>query len=109
MARGVTMALSTVPERVSVLETKVENIESKIDELKVDVKDLHDCLDQTRDSVMEQLGKMHDDSCAQHSELAGKIKELEQFKQKWIYMIAGGVAVGGWISGHLDLVAGFIK
>ena len=109
MARGVTMSLSTVPERVSVLETKVENIESKIDELKVDVKEMHDCLDQTRDSVMEQLEKMQHESSDQHSQLAGKIKDLEQFKQKWIYMIAGGVAVGGWISGHLDLVAGFIK
>jgi uncharacterized coiled-coil protein SlyX len=109
MARGVTMALSTVPERVSVLETKVENIESKIDELKVDVKDLHDCLDQTRDSVMEQLGKMHDDSCAQHNELAGKIKDLEQFKQKWVYMVAGGIAVAGWVSGHMGTIAGFIK
>jgi len=109
MARGITVALNTVPERVSVLETKVENIESKIDELKDDVKDLHDCLDQTRDGVMGQLVKMHDDSCAQHSELSGKIKELEQFKQKWVYMTAGAVAALGWISGHMDVITGFVK
>jgi hypothetical protein len=37
--------------------------------------------------------------------LASKITELEKFRQKWIYMTAGGVAVLGWVSGHMDLVA----
>jgi peptidoglycan hydrolase CwlO-like protein len=109
MARGVTVALNTVPERVSVLEVKVENIDNKLDDIKVDVKDLHDCLDRTRDSVMEQLSKMHDDSCAQHNELARKIKDLEQFKQKWVYMVAGGIAVAGWVSGHIDTLVGILK
>jgi uncharacterized coiled-coil protein SlyX len=108
MARGV-IALNTVPERVSVLEVKVENIDVKIDELKADVKEMHDCLDRTRDGLMEQLEKMQNESSNQHSELAGKIKDLEQFKQKWVYMTAGGIAVAGWIVGHMDAIAGLIK
>lgn len=109
MARGATVALNTVPERVSVLEVKVENIDGKIDELKVDVKDMHDCLDRTRDGVMEKLEKMQEESTDQHNQLAGKIKELEQFRQKWVYMFAGGLAVAGFVAGHFEKIIGILK
>jgi hypothetical protein len=121
MARTAT-ALQTVPERVSVLETKVDNIEEKIDDLKVDVKEMHDCLDQTRDRVLAQLDtmtgeyrtnakayydhadKLNAQQTAQHAELAGKINELEKFKQKWVWMSAGALSLLGWASGHMDVV-----
>jgi len=103
-----TIALSTVPERVSVLETKVDNIESKIDDLKVDVKDMHDCLDKTRDGIMDQLEVMHKASNDQHSELASKIKDLEQFKTKWVYLTAGAVAALGWVTAHSDKISKFL-
>lgn len=128
MAKAATVtALQTVPERVSVLETKVDNIEEKIDDLKSDVKDMHDCLDQTRDRVLAQLDtmtgeyrtnakayydhadKLNEQQSAQHHELAGKIKDLEGFKLKWTYMVLGGVAVLGWVSGHLDKIASVLK
>ena len=102
-------ALATVPERVSVLETKVDNIEEKIDDLKVDVKDMHECLDKTRDSIMDQLKVMHDANVDQHGELAYKIKELEQFKTKWVYLSAGALASLGWISGHAETLLGILK
>jgi hypothetical protein len=104
-----TIALSTVPERVSVLETKVDNIESKIDDLKVDVKDMHECLDKTRDGIMDRLEIMHKASNDQHSELAGKIKDLEQFKTKWVYLTAGAVAALGWITAHTEKLLGFLS
>ena len=97
--------MATTVERLGVVETKVANLDEKLDEIKVDVKDMHDCLDKTRDSVMAKLEDMYGASCEQHSELASKITELEKFRQKWIYMTAGGVAVLGWVSGHMDLVA----
>ena len=97
--------MATTVERLGVVETKVENLGEKLDEIKVDVKDMHDCLDKTRDSVMAKLEDMYGASCEQHSQLASKITELEKFRQKWIYMTAGGVAVLGWVSGHMDLVA----
>ena len=120
MARTTTaVALATVPERVSVLETKVDNIEEKLDDLKSDVKDMHDCLDNTRDTVMTQLEKMTDEyrtnaekyyehanhlnelQSAQHNELAGKIGELEKVKSKitMYAMVALAFAAGtGWIN-----------
>lgn len=114
--------IQTVPtqERVSVLETKVETIDEKLDDLKVDVKDMHDCLDRTRDQVNEKLDEMlgeyrsnrdrfyahadelHKIQTAQHHELADKISDLEKFRAKWTYLILGGVAVIGWISAYWD-------
>jgi len=111
--------LAAVPERVSVLETKVENINEKLIDLKSDVKDMHDCLDNTRDTVMTQLEKMTDEyrtnaekyyehanhlnelQSAQHNELAGKIGELEKVKSKitMYAMAALAFAAGtGWIN-----------
>jgi archaellum component FlaC len=111
--------LATLPERVSVLETKVENISEKLVDLKSDVKEMHDCLDQTRDIVLAQLDKMTDEyrtnatnyyehanhlnelQSAQHNELAGKIGELEKVKNKYsMYAMVGlAFAAGtGWIN-----------
>jgi chromosome segregation ATPase len=111
--------LAAVPERVSVLETKVENINEKLIDLKSDVKDMHDCLDQTRDRVLEQLDKMTDEyrsnaekyyehanhlnelQSAQHNELAGKIGELEKVKSKITMYVMAALAFAagtGWIN-----------
>ena len=118
------IALATLPERVSVLETKVDNIEEKLDDIKVDVKDMHDCLDRTRDEVIAQLhvmtdeyrsnaksyyahaDKLNDQQSAQHQELSAKISELEKQKNKiTLYaMIAMAFMAGaGWI-GHVDVL-----
>jgi tetrahydromethanopterin S-methyltransferase subunit B len=119
--------LAALPERVSVLETQVENVNEKLIDLKVDVKDMHDCLDQTRDLLAGKLEKMQDEYRANsskyfehadklhaedqesHAALDKKIKELEQFKTKWVYMTAGGIAVLGFMSGHATALSNFFK
>ena len=119
--------LAVLPERVSVLETKVENIDEKLVELKASVKEMHDCLDNTRDILASKLEKMqeeyrvnsskffehadklHAEDQASHESLDSKIKDLEQFKTKWIYMTAGGLAALGWISGHSTAVLALFK
>jgi len=111
--------LALLPERVGIVETKVEHLNEKMDDLKVDVKDMHDCLDQTRDTVLAQLDKMTDEyhsnaekyyehanhlnelQTAQHNELAGKIGELEKVKSKYTMyaMAALAFAAGtGWLN-----------
>ena len=99
--------MATTAERLGVVETKVANLDEKLDDLKVDVKDMHDCLDKTRDSLINKLDEMYGASCTQHYELAKKISELEKFRLKWVYMVSGGVAVLGIVSGHLDKFAKF--
>lgn len=119
--------MATTAERLGIVETKVENLEGKIDELKGDVKEMHDCLDRTRDGLNERLDamlaeyrnnrdkfyehadKLHAEENAQHKIMTAKIEELEQFKQKWVYMIAGAAVVLSWVSSHLDAIAAFLK
>ena len=74
--------LAALPERVAVVETKVINIEEKLDEVKVCVRDMHDCLDNTRDLLTEKLSEMSQESDAQHQDLYKKINELEKVKSK---------------------------
>jgi predicted nuclease with TOPRIM domain len=97
--------MPTVAERVSVVEVQIANLDEKLDDIKVDVKELHDCLDRTGNDLKDTLKEMHTESCRQHHELAGKIGELEKFKAKWTYMIAGAIAVVGFASGHVSELA----
>lgn len=96
--------MATTTERLGVVETKVENINEKIDTLKVDVKDMHDCLDKTRDDLKSELEKMYGASCEQHAALAKDLSELKKLKDRWTWMAAGGLAVGGWVAGHSEKI-----
>lgn len=92
MARAAT-ALSTLPERVSVLEVQVQNIDEKIDRVNSDISNNHN-------DIVIQLKAMQEASTKQHGELAGKIKDLEGIKEKWIKytLITLAFAAGaGWI------------
>ena len=92
--------LAVLPERVSVLETQVENITEKLIDLKADVKEMHDCLDQTRDMLSDKLEKMqeeyrrnatryfehadrlHLEDVASHEKMSSRIGSLEKVKNK---------------------------
>ena len=97
--------MAKIEERIGVVETKVENLNEKLDDLKVDVKDMHDCLDKTRDDLKGQLTEMYDASCSQHSQLAKEISELKSQRDKWIWTSAGIIAAIGWVSGHTEMIA----
>ena len=101
--------MPTTAERLGIVETKVHGLDEKIDELKIDVKDMHDCLDNTRDSLTDKLNEMYNASCEQHAELAKKIGNLEQIRQKMIWMVAGAVAFAGILSGHFEKIISFIS
>jgi chromosome segregation ATPase len=93
--------LVLLPERVSVLETKVENINEKLIDIKADVREMHDCLDQTRDLLADQLKTMAEASNSQHNDLYSKISELEKVKNKYTTyaLIALAFAAGtGWLN-----------
>lgn len=97
--------MATVAERVSVVEVKVVNLDEKLDDLKVDVKELHNCLDRTGDNLAKTLEEMRVESTSQHNELAGKIKDLEKQKQKLMtYGLVGMAFVAGlgW-TGQLNI------
>ena len=114
-----TSQLADLPERVSVLETKVENINEKLVDLKSDVKEMHDCLDQTRDLLADKLEKMqeeyrtnsskyfehadklHAEDVETHGKLSERIGELEKVKNKYTMYAMVGLAFAagtGWLN-----------
>ena len=114
-----TSQLADLPERVSVLETKVENINEKLIDLKADVKDLHDCLDNTRDLLADKLEKMQEEYRANsikyfehseklhaadgsiHEKMDTRLGELETVKNKYTMyaMVVLAFAAGtGWLN-----------
>ena len=101
--------MATTVERLGIVETKVENLGEKLDEIKTDVKDMHDCLDRTRDCLQEKLDEIYKASSNQHAQLAQKIGNLERIREKTIWMVAGGVAMAGIFSGHLEKVLAFFS
>ena len=111
--------LASMPERVAVVETKVDSMIVCIDEIKSNVKDMHDCLDNTRDMLASKLEKMqdeyrvnsskffehtdklHEEDVATDKKLAAKIEDLEKVKSKYTMyaMVALAFAAGtGWIN-----------
>ena len=106
MARQEAIAqLSALPERVAVVEIKVEAINEKLSDIKADVKEMHDCLDNTRDLLADKLKEMADASNNQHAELAAKIGDLEKVKNKYTMYMMILLAFGagtGWV-GHINL------
>ena len=89
--------MATTNERVSVLETKIENIESKVDELKVEIRD-------NATEVKQELDKMYQASCTQHAQLSTELKDLKSFKDK---LLMGGIILGPiltYIATHVDWV-----
>lgn len=94
--------MATQVERIGILETKV-------DSLKEDVRELHDCLDKTRDHLTEKLDEMYAASCSQHAALAKELGDVKKFKDKWTYIGFGGLAVLGWVTGHIEAIAKFLN
>jgi uncharacterized coiled-coil protein SlyX len=84
--------MPTVSERVGVLEIKVHHVDEKIDELKDGVKDMHDCLDRTRDGLEATLSAMRKEATSQHNELSNKMAEIEKSKEKFMLYSAVGAA-----------------
>jgi hypothetical protein len=94
--------MATTAERLGIVETKVQNLDEKLDDLKIDVKEVHDCLDKTRDGLTNKLNEMYDASCSQHSALAKEISTLKSQRDKGVWTIAGGLVVLSWASAHAD-------
>jgi len=101
--------MATTVERLGIVETKVENLNEKMDNLKVDVKNMHDCLDRTRDTLKAQLESMASASNSQHSSLAKEISTLKSQRDKWVWTVAGVLVALGWVSGHADTITKILK
>jgi hypothetical protein len=76
---------------IAVLQVQFRNMDEKIDDLKVEVKDLHDCLDRNMEQTKGILKEFQDTNKKSHDELAEKLSSLEKIK----WMLMGAAAVLG--------------
>jgi len=115
------MSSTTIDERMGVVETKVQHIGEKVDDLKADLKDVHDCLDRTRDQLDAKLDEMlveyrtnrdryyqvlednkaeaaeaHKDLQAAIKKNTDKLEGFEKFKTKATYL---GIAIAAFLAG----------
>jgi polyhydroxyalkanoate synthesis regulator phasin len=76
---------------VALLQKEVNHLHGKVDELKGDVKDLHECLDRNMYETREFLEKFQAESNKQHGELSEKVSGIEKIK----WMLMGAAAILG--------------
>ena len=76
---------------VAVLQLEVHNLNDKVDELKTDVKELHECLDRNMAETRDFLEKFQEQQTKQHEELADKVSSIEKIK----WMLMGAAAILG--------------
>lgn len=118
--------MATLPERVAVVETKInamivciESIKDSQKDIRSDVKDMHDCLDNTRELLANKLEKMQEEYRINsvkyfehaeklhaadgviHDNMDKRLNTLEKLKSKWTMYIMAALAFAagtGWLN-----------
>ena len=118
--------LVMLPERVAIVETKInamidciESIKESQKDIRNDVKDVHDCLDNTREMLADKLEKMQEEYRANsvkyfehaeklhaadgviHDKMDTRLNSLEKIKSKYTMyaMVVLAFAAGtGWLN-----------
>jgi DNA-binding transcriptional regulator YiaG len=81
----------TLNSRVAVLETKVEAVSIKLDEVRTDIKEVHACLHKTRELILTEIKALRQEENAQHEQFNKRLTVLENWR--W-YLIGIACAVG---------------
>ena len=76
---------------IAVLQVEVENVKEKVNELKVDIKDVRDALEKHGEDQTRMIKDMQESSTSAHKSMSDKISSLE----KWRWMMMGaGIVIG---------------
>lgn len=76
---------------IAVLRVRFDNLDEKMDELKSEVKDLHECMDRNMEETKVILKDFQEHNKKSHDELSEKISNIEKIK----WMLLGAAAVAG--------------
>ncbi len=103
-------------ERIAKLEAQVEGIKEDVADVKSDIKELHSRITAGNREIMDKLDEKIDalakSDKEQHESLKNamdKVKERVDVLERWRWMIVGGAIVIGYLMGHLDFFAKFLK
>jgi predicted nucleic acid-binding Zn-ribbon protein len=103
-------------ERIAKLEVQVEGIKTDVAAVKQDIKELHSRITTGNREIMDKLDEKIDalakSDKEQHESLKNsmdKVKDRVDVLERWRWMIVGGAIVIGYLMGHLDFFAKFLK
>jgi peptidoglycan hydrolase CwlO-like protein len=97
------LSIQQAETEIAVLKVQVNNIEEKVGEIKQDVKDLRNTIDDHAEETQNTLKEMKEASANAHKGMNEKISSLE----KWRWMMMGaGIALGAL--GH-NVLGGLLK
>ena len=103
-------------ERIAKLEAQMEDLKEDVADVKQDIKELHSRITTGNREILEKFDEKIDalakSDKEQHEALKdsmNKVKERVDILEKWRWMIVGGAIVIGYLMGHLDFFAKFLK
>ena len=103
-------------EREAKLETQMADLKEDVAAVKQDIKELHSRITTGNREIMDKLDEKIDalakSDKEQHEQLKdsmSKVKERVDVLERWRWMIVGGAIVCGYLIGHMDLLAKFVK
>jgi len=115
------------PERLAKLEAQVETIKEDVKELKSDIKEVHSRVTTSNREIVDKIDDMQTRiehkmqanaqiSQDQHAEIKNDVvKDLDKMNsrvaalEQWKWYVIGGAAAVGFILGHIEKIAQFIK
>lgn len=97
------LSVNSPDTEIAVLQVQVTNIETKINDLKADLKEVHDCLDKNAEETHRLIKELQESNSDSHKAISDKVSALE----KWRWMMMGaGMVIGSF---GFDTVAKLLK
>jgi len=97
------LSVNSSDTEIAVLQVQVTNIETKINDLKADLKEVHDCLDKNSEETQRLIKELQESNLESHKAITEKVSALE----KWRWMMMGaGMVIGSF---GFDTIAKLLK
>jgi stage III sporulation protein SpoIIIAA len=87
----------TLNSRVAVVETKLEALTAKLDEVRDDIKEVHACLHKTRELILNEIKTLRQEDNVAHKDMGQRIMNLEN----WRWYVIGIATAAGILAKYL--------
>ena len=92
-----------IMQMITLHEQRHEQHENVEKDLKEDIKDLHDRIDQVERHISARIDALRNDLINHKQQDKGRVPEMLAEIEKYKWMILGGAIALGWVIGHVDL------
>jgi DNA-binding ferritin-like protein len=92
-----------IMQMITLHEQRHEQHEKVETDLKEDIKDLHDRIDQVERHISERIDALRNDLIRHKEQDKTKMPQILAEIEKYKWMILGGALALGWLIGHVDL------